>query len=233
MQRTSAMGGTHPSAIDLRDGRVSLHSAAIYSRDRGLYETSIKPIGDMVFAILLVIVFTPLMVACALAVAMSMGRPVILRQERVGHRGRTFEIYKFRTMHPDRRRDTAPFDGEDRRISHKRADDPRITRVGRFLRKWSLDETPQFFNVLRGEMSLVGPRPEMVQIVAGYDLWQHARHAVKPGITCLWQISERGDRMLHEATELDIQYTESISMWTDASILLRTAGVMVGLRPGS
>ena len=136
-------------------------------------------------------------------------------------------------MEPDRREVEGSFLGEDRRISHKRADDPRITETGRFLRKWSLDELPQLFNVIRGDMSLVGPRPELVQIVSRYEAWQHGRHAVRPGITGSWQVSERGDRMLHEATDIDIEYIESISFRQDLGILIRTVPAALGSRTGS
>jgi lipopolysaccharide/colanic/teichoic acid biosynthesis glycosyltransferase len=157
---------------------------------------------------------------------------VILRQERVGKSGAVFTIYKFRTMEPDRRlHDVAGF-GEERRLTHKHPNDPRLTPVGRFLRKWSLDELPQFWNVVRGEMSLVGPRPELPKIVAGYEPWQHARHWVKPGITGLWQISERGDRVMHECTETDLVYLDEISLTTDLKIMVLTPLAALGLRRG-
>ncbi|MGH8912098.1 MAG: sugar transferase, partial [Acidimicrobiia bacterium] len=162
----------------------------------------------------------------------TMGGPVILRQERVGLDGTVFSIYKFRTMEPDRRRTTVPYIGEDRRQTHKSPDDPRITSVGRFLREWSLDELPQFFNVLQGDMSLVGPRPEMVEIVARYEAWQHHRHAVKPGVTGPWQISERGEKSLHECTESDIEYLQSVSALTDLKILALTPLAALGMRRG-
>ena len=101
-------------------------------------------------------------------------------------------------------------------------DDPRHTRVGRFLRKWSLDELPQFWNVVRGDMSLVGPRPELVEIVARYEPWQHQRHVVKPGLTGLWQVSSRGTGMMHLHTDIDLEYIETMGPITDLKILLRT-----------
>lgn len=220
------------NVVDLRNNDVVIRDAEIYLRKRSLYESSLKPAIDFLGAFLLIILFSPVMLAAAVAVYRSLGRPIIFKQPRVGRGGRVFEVYKFRTMQPDRRSSDQPFVGGERRISHKRPDDPRLTPTGEFLRKWSLDELPQFFNVIRGEMSLVGPRPELVSIVAEYEPWQHQRHAVKPGITGLWQVSERGERMLHEATEIDIDYLDSLSFWRDLAILMQTPLVMLGMRPG-
>jgi lipopolysaccharide/colanic/teichoic acid biosynthesis glycosyltransferase len=123
------------------------------------------------------------MAIVALAVLAALGRPVLFRQARVDRDGAVLSVYKVRTMRPDRRQQTAEFSGEDRRRTHKHPDDPRLSPVGRFCRRWSLDELPQLFNVLHGEMSRDGPRPELVDIVAHYEPWQHERQAVKPGIT--------------------------------------------------
>lgn len=223
---------TASTVVDLREDRRILVGADIYQRPLSRYERFLKPTIDAIGAFVLLVAFSPIMLISAIAVAVSLGTPIIIRQQRVGRGGRVFTLYKFRTMHPDRRTTDTSYVGPDRRISHKREDDPRLTPVGRFLRKWSLDELPQFVNVLKGEMSLVGPRPEMVEIVTGYDLWQHRRHAVKPGITGLWQISERGDRMLHEATELDIEYIDTLTPTRDLSILVQTPIVMLGARRG-
>lgn len=223
--------------VDLtgREVRLALVDAGAYVRRRGTYERRVKPVLDWVGALILVVLTLPLMTASAIAIRLTMGSPVLLRQARVGRYGRVFTIYKFRTMEPDRREGReggSPYEGPERRISHKRADDPRITPVGRFLRKWSLDELPQFFNVLKGDMSLIGPRPELVPIVAGYERWQHGRHAVKPGITGLWQVSQRGDRVLHEATDVDLAYIERLGILTDLQILLHTPLAALGVRHG-
>lgn len=199
---------------------------------RSRYERNVKPVLDRIGGVLLLIVTSPLSLASALAIRITMGKPVILSQPRVGRAGVVFTLYKFRTMEPDRRAGSDGYDGEDRRRTHKDPRDPRITRVGRFLRTWSLDELPQFVNVIRGDMSLVGPRPEMVEIVARYQPWQHARHAVKPGITGLWQISERGDRAMHECTETDLEYLERISASTDLKIMILTPLFALGIRRG-
>lgn len=197
------------------------------------YERLFKPIIDRALAFVLIIALSPILLGAVLAIALTMGRPVLLRQHRVGRFGRVFTIYKLRTMVPDRRSERLPFAGNDRRTTHKSPDDPRITRVGRVLRKWSIDELPQLFNVLKGEMSLVGPRPELVDIVARYEDWQHQRHRVKPGLTCIWQISHRDDVPLHEATSMDLEYVETISLQTDFKLLALTPLVVLGVRNGS
>lgn len=187
----------------------------------GLYARLIKPVCDRVVGFLLFVVFLPVTGLVALAVRLSLGTPVIFRQRRVGRGGAEFDVYKFRTMARDRRRRQMPV-VMDRRQNHKSEDDPRHTSVGRFLRKSSMDELPQFWNVVRGDMSLVGPRPELVEIVARYEPWQHQRHVVKPGLTGLWQVSSRGSGMMHLHTNVDLEYIEKLGPLTDLKILLRT-----------
>jgi lipopolysaccharide/colanic/teichoic acid biosynthesis glycosyltransferase len=125
----------------------------------GPYERYVKPVIDRLGALVLVVAVAPMILAASLAILVTMGRPVFLRQYRVGRHGKVFPLYKFRTMTPDRRRSQVDFDGPERRRTHKHPEDPRITPVGAFLRKWSLDEIPQFWNVVKGDMSLVGPVP--------------------------------------------------------------------------
>lgn len=198
----------------------------------GPYERWVKPVVDRLGAFVLLMAAAPMILAASLAILVTMGRPVFLRQYRVGRHGKVFALYKFRTMTPDRRREQVGFEGPERRLTHKHPEDPRITPVGAFLRKWSLDELPQFWNVARGDMSLVGPRPELVDIVARYETWQHRRHAVKPGITCTWQVSERGETPLHEATEVDLEYVDRVSLALDLRLLLLTPLAALGLRRG-
>lgn len=219
--------------VDVSGPEASIQTdRSLVRRTPTRYETFLKPVLDGIGAVLLLLVTSPLVLAAAIAIRRTMGAPVILRQERVGKSGAVFTIYKFRTMAPDRRVGDVPDFGEERRLTHKHPNDPRLTPVGKFLRKWSLDELPQFWNVVRGDMSLVGPRPEMPKIVAGYEPWQHARHSVKPGITGLWQISERGDRMMHECTDTDLAYLEEISLTTDLKIMILTPLAALGLRRG-
>lgn len=205
----------------------------LFAHNPSRYERLVKPLLDRTAAAVLLILAMPVLLVSALAIAISMGRPVLLRQHRVGRFGRVFTIYKLRTMLPDRRANHHSFVGVDRRTTHKHPDDPRITRVGRILRRTSIDELPQLWNVVVGDMSLVGPRPELVDIVARYEDWQHQRHRVKPGLTCIWQVSERGDRALHDATELDLAYIESVSFATDLRLLAVTPLALLGVHQGS
>ncbi len=131
----------------------------------------------------------------------------------------------------ERRRAERRGTSTDRRLTHKSANDPRHTRLGRFLRTSSLDELPQLINVVRGEMSLVGPRPELAEIVARYEPWQHARHQVKPGITGLWQVTDRQhDDVMHHHVETDLDYLDQLSAATDLRILALTLPTVLGLR---
>jgi lipopolysaccharide/colanic/teichoic acid biosynthesis glycosyltransferase len=144
---------------------------------------------------------------------------VIFRQERVGRDGGRFDILKFRSLTPATDLESAArWD-----ISH----DDRVGRVGRLIRRTSLDELPQLVNVLRGEMTLVGPRPELVEIVLNYQPWQHRRHTVKPGVTGLWQISGHRDGLMHEHVELDLEYIDQMSFKTDMKIMVRTIGAVL------
>lgn len=180
---------------------------------------------DLALAVpLLLITLVPI---CVIALAIRLDSPggSLFLQRRVGMRGREFTIYKFRTMISSD--DLVLLPDENGVLRHKVRNDPRVTVVGRLLRKTSLDELPQLINVVRGDMSLIGPRPELPQIVANYQPWQHARHSVKPGITGWWQVSGRGDRPMHEHTELDIQYIERISPSLDATILVKTVRVVL------
>ena len=177
---------------------------------------------DMLFASVLLIILAPVLLIIACATWLDMRGAIIYRQHRVGRYGQTFTMYKFRTMTPDRRQARDSYTGPDRRKAHKTASDPRVTRTGKLLRRTSLDELPQLFNVLRGEMSIIGPRPELPEIVGKYEPWQHQRHLVLPGLTGWWQTHGRSGFMMHEHTELDIYYVENISFWLDVRILLGT-----------
>jgi lipopolysaccharide/colanic/teichoic acid biosynthesis glycosyltransferase len=189
-----------------------------------VYERLFKPVLDRALALVVLVVLSPLIAVVAVLVKFSLGSPVLLRQRRVGRDGRVFELHKFRTMHADRREGAlgTAYSDDDRRQTHKHPNDPRLTLVGRTLRKWSLDELPQLFDVLDGKLSMVGPRPELVGIVDNYEPWQHARHAVKPGLTGLWQVTARGDGEMHEHTDLDIEYVRKVTFRQDMKIMLRT-----------
>ena len=211
----------HRAERRLRLARTDETEMVMVVAPRGIYVRLFKPLFDRVVGFCIFVALLPLTAVVALAVRLSLGSPVIFRQRRVGRSDKEFDVYKFRTMRQDRRRQQAPVD-QDRRQNHKSTEDPRHTRVGRFLRKWSLDELPQFWNVVCGDMSLVGPRPELVEIVARYEPWQHQRHIVKPGLTGLWQVSSRGAGMMHLHTDIDLEYIETMGVVTDLKILALT-----------
>jgi lipopolysaccharide/colanic/teichoic acid biosynthesis glycosyltransferase len=181
----------------------------------------------------LLVLASPVILLGAFLVLISLGRPVFYSQTRVGLDGRTFRLHKLRTMSPDRRRDQVTFLGDNRRLTHKSPEDPRVGHpVSRTLRSMRLDELPQLWNVVKGDMSLVGPRPEMPEIVEKYEPWQHQRHLVKPGVTGPWQISNHNGKLMHECTDLDIHYIASISLFNDLRILAATPIAMIGARRG-
>lgn len=180
---------------------------------------------DLVGAGVGLVVLAPLLTCTALLIALVDGRPVLFIQERAGHTGRSFRIVKFRTMHRDAdalRQDLRSHNEVTGGASFKMTDDPRITRLGRILRRTSLDELPQLVNVLRGEMSLVGPRPHPFDDVAGYRPWHRGRFAMKPGVTGLWQVAGRGDADFDRWVELDLEYIRAWSLALDLRILART-----------
>ena len=203
-----------------------------YAPSGTVYERLVKPVVDRLVGVTFLLLTLPVLALVAIVVRARMGQGVIFKQERVGLGGRRFLVYKFRTMRHDRRHRSQPVAVPDRRKTHKHEQDPRVTALGRFLRKWSLDELPQLWNVVRGDMSLIGPRPELVSIVERYDAWQHARHSVKPGLTGLWQVTARGDGLMHEHTHIDLAYASRVSLRSDCKILLLTIPALLGRRTG-
>jgi exopolysaccharide biosynthesis polyprenyl glycosylphosphotransferase len=198
--------------------------------DMGSGPRALKRAMDITLAGPLLILFAPVGLAIAIAITLDSPGPVLFSQVRIGRHGRPFKMYKFRSMRPDRRKTDLgpPLGTTDRRRVHKTRTDPRVTRIGRFLRRSCLDEVPQLLNVLRGEMSMVGPRPELPEIVARYEPWQHRRHAVCPGITGWWQVNRDGRRLMHESIELDLYYLAHWSVTLDLLILLRTVRIVLG-----
>jgi len=193
------------------------------------YQRIIKRIFDLVFTVILLILFLPVMAVVALAVWLDDGRPILYTQQRVGENGKLFKFYKFRTMIKNaetfqKQVGTINDQGD---LIHKTAYDPRVTRLGRVLRRFSLDELPQFFNVLSGNMSLVGPRPELPYLVDLYQPWQRKRFDVPQGATGWWQIHGRSDRPMHLHTEDDLYYIQNYSIWLDIKILIQTAWVII------
>ena len=181
------------------------------------FDRFVKRVFDLVIATAALVLLLPLGVAIAAAIALDSPGPVFYGPWRVGENGRQFRMWKFRTM----------VDGADQERAFKHRDDQRRTRVGALLRRWSLDELPNLWNVVRGEMSLVGPRPEQPWIVARYEPWQRKRLAVPPGITGWWQVNGRADKPLHENVEYDIYYIQNYSPLLDLVILWKTIPVVL------
>jgi exopolysaccharide biosynthesis polyprenyl glycosylphosphotransferase len=193
------------------------------------YQRMIKRAFDIFFGLFVLMSALPLMALSALMIFLEDGTPILFRQKRVGENGRLFEILKFRTMikNAEQLQSQVEKRDADGNLIHKSKDDPRVTQVGRLLRRLSLDELPQFFNILAGTMSLVGPRPEMPYLVDQYQPWQRKRFAVPPGLTGWWQVSGRSDRPMHLHTEDDLYYIQNYSIWLDLQIIVRTIWVVL------
>jgi len=195
------------------------------------YQRMVKRALDFCLAILLLAASFPVMALAALLILLDDGLPVLFRQDRIGENGRVFKMIKFRTMvrNAESIGTLANGPASNDSLVHKSRSDPRVTRIGKLLRRLSIDELPQFLNVIRGEMSIVGPRPELPNLVSGYQPWQRKRFAVPPGITGWWQIQGRSDRPMHLHTEDDLYYIQHYSVWLDIEILIRTAwAVLLG-----
>jgi exopolysaccharide biosynthesis polyprenyl glycosylphosphotransferase len=191
------------------------------------YQRMVKRAFDLVVGIPILILLLPIMGLIALAIKLDSPGPALFIQRRVGENGRLFWMYKFRSMVKDADKRLAEViqHDENGNTIHKTPNDPRVTRVGRFLRRTSFDEFPNFFNVLRGEMSLVGPRPELPILVDQYEPWQCKRFAVPQGITGWWQINGRSDKPMHLHTEDDIYYVQHYSIILDVKIFFKTLWV--------
>jgi len=214
-------------------GRIEeVDGVPIYSMvtgpDRVLALTAKRAL-DVVGSAFALLALSPLVLAIAVAIRTQSPGPILFRQERVGEHGRRFSIVKFRTMVADAEerleelRDQNEIQGQ----AFKLTSDPRITRVGRWLRATSLDELPQLWNVLRGEMSIVGPRPPLASEVAGYDVWHRRRLSMKPGITGLWQVNGRHESAFDRWVETDLEYIDGWSFWLDLRIMARTIPAMI------
>jgi len=211
-------------------------------RDKSLYERRLKRSFDIAGGIAVGVLVLPLALTIAFAIRVGLGKGVLYSQRRVGMDGSPFVIWKFRTMRPDRRKNEIGESGEiddasvegDRRSAHKVLDDPRHTGLGRALRRLSLDELPQLINVLRGEMSLVGPRPELVGVASARGYLDHVRHEVRPGMTGPYQVSDlrlKGD--LRDGLELDEQYVRNLTLRNDLRYLVKTVRTMLAASSGS
>lgn len=181
------------------------------------------------------VALSPLLLTAAAAVKLTSRGPVLFRQQRVGMHGRVFSMLKFRSMVVDAEARKAALVAQNERGGpvFKMKRDPRVTAVGRFIRKYSIDELPQLVNVLRGDMSIVGPRPPIPSEVARYDAWQRRRLSVRPGLTCVWQVSGRDRIGFTEWMLLDLRYIDHWSLAGDLSLIARTVPVVITGRGAS
>jgi exopolysaccharide biosynthesis polyprenyl glycosylphosphotransferase len=210
-------------------GRLWLHSHVHLQRLRAFWMVSAAEFGkrtlDIVASLLVLLVLIPLFALIAAAVWVEDGGPIFFAQTRVGRYGRHFKMFKIRSMccnAEQRLKEVLARNQHAEGVTFKLKTDPRITRIGKWLRKFSLDELPQFYNVLTGDMSLVGPRPPVPREVAKYSLADRRRLAIKPGITCVWQISGRSEIDFSGQVKLDVAYIENQSFWSDLKILALT-----------
>ena len=194
------------------------------SAPAGKLSLSFKGLSDRIGALAGLILSAPIMIIAAIAIKIDSRGPVLFRQTRSGINGKTFKLWKFRTMVIDAEKKKAELLEKNEMSGpvFKITDDPRVTRVGRFLRKYSIDEFPQFMNVLTGDMSLVGPRPALPSEVAGFEPWQHRKLSVKPGLTCRWQAEGRNDVDFVDWMKMDLEYIDNWSLWEDTKIIART-----------
>jgi exopolysaccharide biosynthesis polyprenyl glycosylphosphotransferase len=221
------------AAFTLPGGRVEDFDgipilSLVYGPDRVLALLAKRSL-DLVLGLVALVLLSPFLLLVALWILAVDGRPVVFRQTRVGLHGRPFEVVKFRTMVPDAEERLAELEALNEIKGHafKVTHDPRLSRTGRVLRATSIDELPQLWNVVRGEMSLVGPRPPLPREVAGYDVWHRRRLSMKPGITGLWQVQARREEDFDRWVELDLAYIDRWSIWLDLKIMLRTIPAML------
>lgn len=197
-----------------------------------LFYSVVKRLFDITFSLLAIIFLIPMFVLTIIAIKIDSKGPAVYTQYRVGKNGKKFNLYKFRSMCVDADQKLLSIihlnekDGPIFKITN----DPRVTRVGRFIRKTSIDELPQFLNVLVGNMSIVGPRPPLPTEVEEYSMYHMQRLCVKPGITCYWQVSGRSNLSFDDWVKLDLKYIEDRSLWTDTKIILRTVPAVLSGR---
>jgi exopolysaccharide biosynthesis polyprenyl glycosylphosphotransferase len=193
------------------------------------YEEALKRLFDIVVSASALVLLSPLLFMVAALVKLTSRGPVFFKQQRIGLHGRPFNMLKFRSMvvNADAMKDKLAALNEQRGPVFKMKNDPRVTTIGRFIRKYSIDELPQIINVLRGEMSIVGPRPPVPKEVVQYEPWQRRRLSVRPGLTCIWQVSGRNQITFDEWMKMDMQYIDHWSLSRDLSLVLKTFPVVM------
>lgn len=199
------------------------------TRGFSFYE-AIKRLIDIICSFVGILVLSPLFIIIAIIIKFTSKGPVFFSQKRVGRNGKEFDMYKFRSMvvNAEELKEKLAAQNEMSGPMFKMKDDPRVTKVGKFIRKTSLDELPQLWNVLKGDMSLVGPRPSLPKEVAQFDEWMYKRLDVKPGLTCYWQVSGRNNIDFEDWMKLDVKYVEEKNLWIDIKLICKTVFVLFG-----
>jgi exopolysaccharide biosynthesis polyprenyl glycosylphosphotransferase len=220
--------------LEGEDQSESMTTAAVsmyfFPGEEKPFQWLLKRSLDRLLSLLGLVLILPLLLLTALAIKLESPGPVLFKQKRIGLHGKTFHIYKFRSMYQDaeQRLESLLNTNQTNSMMFKMFDDPRVTKVGKFIRKFSIDELPQLLNVLRGEMSLVGPRPPLPREVAAYQDWQHVRLATVPGLTGAWQVFGRSSVTKFErVVELDFKYLSNWSLLVDLGLLLRTVPIVL------
>jgi exopolysaccharide biosynthesis polyprenyl glycosylphosphotransferase len=219
----------HTGKVKFDKKYVALDTSPVIQKKESSIYFGIKRLADVVLSLIAIIILSPFFLLTALVIKLESKGNVIYTQRRTGKSGKEFKMLKFRSMYQDAELlkyellDKNEMDGPVFKI----ADDPRITKVGKFIRKTSIDELPQLFNIIRGEMSIVGPRPLAVYETQDFNQHENLRHLVKPGLTCFWQISGRNDISFEQWIALDLEYLQKMSVWTDIKIIFRTIIVVI------
>ena len=223
-----------PAPEPVAVGSLDLPAVELEALDLGfstVVRLSIKRAFDVLLSLTTLVLLAPAMILIAALIKLSDGGPIFFGQRRVGLRGQTFRMLKFRSMvvHAERLRPKLQLCNESNGPVFKMRRDPRVTAIGRFIRRYSLDELPQLLNILRGEMSVVGPRPSLPSEALSYQEWQFRRFAVRPGLTCLWQVSpDRYEASFDEWMRLDLRYVDEWNLRLDVELILRTFRVVLG-----
>lgn len=201
----------------------------IERKESALYNIS-KRILDIIASTLGLIILSPILLVVAILIRLESRGPAIFSQKRIGLNKKEFKMYKFRSMvqNAEELKEKLAKENEMSGPMFKIKNDPRVTKVGRFIRRTSIDELPQLINVLKGEMSLVGPRPSLPKEVSKFEPWMLKRLSVKPGLTCYWQVSGRNNIDFENWMKLDLQYVNDRSFWLDLKLILKTATVLFG-----
>lgn len=200
------------------------------TRNESFFYSFIKRVIDIVGSLVGLVVLSPILLIVAILIKFDSKGPILFSQIRVGKNGNEFKMYKFRSMVVDAEelKEKLQEKNERKGPMFKMKDDPRITKIGKFIRKTSIDELPQLINILKGEMSIVGPRPSLPKEVAQFDDWMLERLEVKPGLTCYWQVEGRDDIEFREWMELDVKYVRERNLKIDIVLIFKTVFVLFG-----